>query len=123
MCFAVGYTAVYGVRSSIQSDKLFAMEDFSAALGRLPGGVAAPGWVPDLLLRYSRLPGAARVSKAELQFNQGTGGVKPILATSQVLYLKQATLASIGYTPGESQNDERYISSVPPRFIHIDKRG
>ncbi len=55
-----------------------------AVLGRLPGGVAAPGWVPGLLLRYSRLPDEARASKAELLFSQGIGGVKPVLAISQV---------------------------------------
>jgi len=47
--------------------------------------VAAPGWVPGLLLRDSRLPDEARVSKAGLLFSQGIGGVKPVLAISQVL--------------------------------------
>ena len=71
-----------------------------AALGRLPGGVAAPGWVPGLLLRYSRLPDEARVSKAGLLSRQGIGGVKPVLAISQVLQSKQATVAPMGRAPG-----------------------
>jgi len=66
-----------------------------AVLGRLPGGVAAPGWVLNLLFRYSRLPDEVRVSKAGLLFSQGIGGVKPILAISQVLQSKQATVAPI----------------------------
>ncbi len=50
----------------------------------LSGGVAAPGWVPDLLCGYSLLPGHTKVSQAGLLFGLGAGGVNPARATPGV---------------------------------------